>query len=316
MPAGLIDRTEEITGESPAPAALGGGRHRREPASWTERAAQITPRRPVPGTVGRHRRRRQSVLVVAGGPVFVAGAVAVSAATGTLNLSAGAAEGAEGDLAVRTGTSETLQAMAARGGSERASRDDDRGLLGELLGGLLSSQEAKSRSGSKSESRSESRSGSKSRSDSKSESRSSSKAEKREKRDSLTPAFVRPMKSYRLTARFGQSGSRWSRDHTGLDFAAPYGTPVRAVAAGTVVAAGWAGAYGYRTVIRHADGTRTWYAHQSRLLVRHGKVKAGQIIGRVGSTGNSTGPHLHLEVRRHGQPVNPATWLGSHGVRV
>jgi murein DD-endopeptidase MepM/ murein hydrolase activator NlpD len=337
MPAGLIDRTEEITGESPAPAtggesasradsAVGGGRHRREPASWSERAAQISPRRPVSGTVGRHRRARKSVLVVAGGPVLVAGAVAVSATTGTLNLSAAPAEGTEGDLGVRTGTSETLAAMAGRAGSQRASRDDDRGLLGALLEGL-SGKEAessrtspeKSAAASKSTSKAESSAGSKSKSSaaSKSESRSEAKSAKRaEKRTQVAPAFVRPLKSYRLTARFGQSGSRWSRDHTGLDFAAPYGSPVRAVAAGTVVSAGWAGAYGYRTIIRHADGTRTWYAHQSRLLVRHGKVKAGQIIGRVGSTGNSTGPHMHLEVRRHGQPVDPATWLRARGVYV
>jgi len=131
----------------------------------------------------------------------------------------------------------------------------------------------------------------------------------------LARAYVLPLTGYRLSAGFGQSGGRWSSTHTGQDFAAPSGTAVRAVAAGTVVSAEWAGAYGWRTIIRHADGTETWYCHLSSFVVSRGAVSAGQRIGRVGSTGNSTGPHLHLEVRVNGSPVDPLAWLRRHGVK-
>lgn len=127
---------------------------------------------------------------------------------------------------------------------------------------------------------------------------------------------VAPVTGYRLSAGFGQPGDLWKHDHTGLDFACPAGTFVRAVADGTVVSAGWAGAYGWRTVVRHADGTETSYAHQFAQLVRSGQVTAGQILGVVGSTGNATGPHLHFEVRVGGVPVDPAAWLAARGVAV
>ena len=122
--------------------------------------------------------------------------------------------------------------------------------------------------------------------------------------------------SYQLTAEFGQCSGLWSHCHTGLDFAAPSGTPIRAVASGVVSEVGWAGAYGNRTVLTHKDGTETWYCHQLDVGVRPGdNVFAGQVIGRVGSTGNSTGPHLHLEVRPGGgDAVDPAAALAFHGV--
>jgi murein DD-endopeptidase MepM/ murein hydrolase activator NlpD len=109
----------------------------------------------------------------------------------------------------------------------------------------------------------------------------------------------------------------WARAHTGLDFAAPFGTPIRSVSRGVVLRVGWAGAYGYRTVVRQDDGARLWYCHQSTTSVRPGqRVSAGRVIGRVGATGNVTGPHLHLEVRLHGRgPVDPQLALRRHGVR-
>jgi murein DD-endopeptidase MepM/ murein hydrolase activator NlpD len=129
-------------------------------------------------------------------------------------------------------------------------------------------------------------------------------------------ATAKPVRAYRLTARFGASSGLWSRGHTGLDLAAPVGTPVRAAAAGTIVSAGWDGAYGQKIVIRHPDGTRTWYCHLSRISRRSGPVAAGVRIGAVGTTGNSTGPHLHLEVRRGDTPRDPQRWLRGRGVRV
>ncbi len=124
-----------------------------------------------------------------------------------------------------------------------------------------------------------------------------------------------PVRGYHLTATFGAGGYRWAAGHTGLDFACGYGSPIRAVAAGTVIFAGYDGAYGYKTVIRHLDGTESWYAHQSQILVRRGQVVAGQVIGRVGMTGNTSGPHLHLEIRVNDRPVNPYNWLRSKGLR-
>ena len=98
--------------------------------------------------------------------------------------------------------------------------------------------------------------------------------------------------------------------HAGLDMPSPSGTPIRACRSGTVVIAGWQGGYGNAVVIDHGGGMATLYAHQSQLGVSAGtKVLAGEIIGAVGSTGNSTGPHLHFEVRISGNPVNPTPYL-------
>jgi len=121
---------------------------------------------------------------------------------------------------------------------------------------------------------------------------------------------------YRLTSRFGEVSYLWSSFHTGLDFAAPVGTQIRAVASGVVAEAGWDGAYGYKTVLRLPDGTEIWYCHQDSIGVRVGQVVAkGAPIGSVGAPGNVTGAHLHLEVRpAGGDPVDPEAALGAHGV--
>ncbi|HEY8339567.1 MAG TPA: M23 family metallopeptidase [Egibacteraceae bacterium] len=101
--------------------------------------------------------------------------------------------------------------------------------------------------------------------------------------------------------------------HTGVDIAAPTGTPIRAARGGTVSFAGVRGGYGNLVIIDHPDGTQTRYAHQDALQVQVGqRVAAGQVVGTVGSTGMSTGPHLHFELRRGGDPVDPAPLLGLH----
>jgi len=119
---------------------------------------------------------------------------------------------------------------------------------------------------------------------------------------------------YHITATFGQGGSRWARNHTGTDFAAPMGTRIGAVMKGVVIFADWAGPYGRQVQVRHEDGTVTWYNHMSKFSVSVGEtVYAGDQVGAVGVTGNTTGPHLHFEVRPDGgDPIDPMPWLRDH----
>ena len=127
--------------------------------------------------------------------------------------------------------------------------------------------------------------------------------------------WVLPLDGYRLTAEFGDYGL-WANYHTGLDFAAPSGTPIHAIANGVVTSVGYDGAYGNKTVLTLDDGTELWFCHQTSFVVNEGDVvRAGQLIGYVGSTGNVTGPHLHLEVRPGGgDPVDPYEALRVHGL--
>jgi len=129
--------------------------------------------------------------------------------------------------------------------------------------------------------------------------------------------WVLPVDSYHLTATFGQCSALWSQCHTGLDFAAPSGTPIHAVANGVVTSVGYDGSYGNKTVITLDDGTELWFCHQTSYVVNVGDtVQAGQLIGYIGATGNVTGPHLHLEVRPGaGDPVDPYQALIVHGLQ-
>ncbi|WP_238162905.1 M23 family metallopeptidase [Kribbella capetownensis] len=130
------------------------------------------------------------------------------------------------------------------------------------------------------------------------------------------PKIVLPTTGYHLTARFNQAGGRWAHNHTGLDFAAPMGTPVRSVMAGEVIQADYEGAYGRQVKVRHADGTVTSYSHMSEFDVSVGdSVSAGSKVGAIGMTGNTTGPHVHFEVLPGGgSPIDPEPWLREHGV--
>ncbi|MEY9925789.1 murein DD-endopeptidase MepM/ murein hydrolase activator NlpD [Catenulispora sp. GP43] len=142
----------------------------------------------------------------------------------------------------------------------------------------------------------------------------------------MSQKYFLPVQDYVLTAGFGQSGDRWVNLHTGQDFAVPTGTKVVAITDGTVIESGWAGPYGYRIVIQHPDGSQTWYCHLSVMKVRSGKVAAGQIIALSGDTGNTTGPHLHLEYHPPGAAdpmtgvpgastaVDPMPFLRAHGL--
>ncbi|WP_103501288.1 MULTISPECIES: M23 family metallopeptidase [unclassified Streptomyces] len=126
--------------------------------------------------------------------------------------------------------------------------------------------------------------------------------------------------AYTLTAGYGRSGHRWSSTHTGQDFAVPTGTPVLTVGSGTVVGTGCQDAFGHAVVIEHDNGYYSQYAHLSVIEVEVGQeVGVGQRIGLSGNTGNSSGPHLHFEIRLTpyiGSAINPVPWLSDHGVEL
>ncbi|MDQ1037913.1 murein DD-endopeptidase MepM/ murein hydrolase activator NlpD [Streptomyces sp. V3I8] len=136
-------------------------------------------------------------------------------------------------------------------------------------------------------------------------------------------SWVDPVKKYKLSASFAQAGKLWSSTHSGQDFAVPSGTAVVAAHGGTVVKTGGNGAgdgpaYGNAVVIRHSNGTYSQYAHLSRIDVRSGQtVGTGQRIALSGNTGNSSGPHLHFEIRTtadYGTAVDPVAFLRSKGL--
>lgn len=113
-----------------------------------------------------------------------------------------------------------------------------------------------------------------------------------------------------ISSRYGVSSKIRVSTHTGLDIATTTGTPIKVVADGTVTFAAYSGSYGYLVKVDHGNGVETWYGHTSKMLVKAGQeVKSGDTIALVGSTGNSTGPHLHFEVRINGEHVNPQKYL-------
>ncbi|WP_405774509.1 peptidoglycan DD-metalloendopeptidase family protein [Streptomyces sp. NBC_01538] len=133
--------------------------------------------------------------------------------------------------------------------------------------------------------------------------------------------FNLPVEGATIGTGYHVAGSMWASGyHTGVDFIVPTGTSLKAVGAGTVVSAGWGGAYGNQVVIQLADGYYAQYAHLSQLSVSAGQtVTAGQQLGLSGATGNVTGPHLHFEIRTtpdYGSDVDPIAYLRSKGVAV
>lgn len=136
-------------------------------------------------------------------------------------------------------------------------------------------------------------------------------AERTQKEDSLNGVtFTKPLSVGSISSRFGERSSIRSTAHTGLDIYAPSGTPIRPVSAGTVTSAGSHGSYGNLIIISHGNGVESYYGHCSAIYVSVGQsVDTSTVIGAVGSTGNSTGNHLHLEIRKDGTPLNPQRFL-------
>ncbi|MFB7099996.1 peptidoglycan DD-metalloendopeptidase family protein [Streptomyces hydrogenans] len=134
------------------------------------------------------------------------------------------------------------------------------------------------------------------------------------RKEAMRPKFALPVKLHQLSARFGQSGVNWMSVHTGIDFPVMTGTPVMAATDGTVRTQ-LNYAYGNMVIVTAPDGTETWYCHLSSAKIRTGSVKAGDVIAYSGDSGNSTGPHLHFEVRPGGgSAIDPLAWLRSKGL--
>ncbi|MFB8349940.1 M23 family metallopeptidase [Streptomyces niveus] len=135
-------------------------------------------------------------------------------------------------------------------------------------------------------------------------------------REAARPKFAIPVANHALSAYYGQAGVNWMSMHTGIDFPVSYGTPVMAATDGTVRTQ-WNGAYGNMAIVTAPDGTETWYCHLSSTKIRSGTVKAGDEIAYSGNSGNSTGPHLHFEVRPGGgSAIDPLSWFRSHGLEL
>ncbi|MFH8608521.1 murein hydrolase activator EnvC family protein [Streptomyces sp. NPDC018029] len=141
-----------------------------------------------------------------------------------------------------------------------------------------------------------------------------------QRRKPVTRAWVTPVETYELSAGFDSVGGRWSGRHTGQDFAVDIGAPVRSVGAGRVESVSCGGGFGIEVVVRHKGGYFTQYAHLAAVTVDQGdRVRTGQWVGQAGTTGNSTGPHLHFETRltpHLGSGVDPRKWLARRGVRL
>ncbi|MFI2778256.1 M23 family metallopeptidase [Streptomyces sp. ALB3] len=134
------------------------------------------------------------------------------------------------------------------------------------------------------------------------------------RREAARPKFALPVTQHGLSAGYGQAGVNWMSVHTGIDFPVSYGTPVMAATDGTVRTQ-LNSAYGNMVIVTAADGTETWYCHLSTAKIRSGPVKAGDVIAYSGDSGNSTGPHLHFEVRPGGgSAIDPMPWFRSHGI--
>ncbi|MGR8008828.1 peptidoglycan DD-metalloendopeptidase family protein [Streptomyces hypolithicus] len=140
------------------------------------------------------------------------------------------------------------------------------------------------------------------------------KAEEAARKEAARPKFAVPVEQRGLSAYYGQAGVNWMSVHSGIDFPVSYGTPVMAATDGTVRTQ-YNSAYGNMAIVTAADGTETWYCHLSSIKIRSGPVQAGDVIAYAGNSGNSTGPHLHFEVRPGGgSAIDPLQWLRNQGL--
>jgi hypothetical protein len=273
-------------------------------AATTGSTPAVTTRAARPASGGKRKatRRRAISSPLPSAPTVIGAVAILAAAGGAVAFGQGQLPG-DGNIALSAGASDSLDGTDAFGfgGDARAqaiSRDSDRQAQQDKAQQAIQSsinEQAQVRTG-----------------------KILALANSAEKRaDQIAKnLWVLPTIGYHLTARFGQSSGLWSHNHTGLDFAAPSGNPIFAVANGVITDAGYDGAYGNKTVETLSDGTEIWYCHQSTIGVSIGdKVIQSEQIGTLGSTGNTTGPHVHIEVHPGGgDPVDPYPEFLLHGV--
>jgi murein DD-endopeptidase MepM/ murein hydrolase activator NlpD len=239
-------------------------------------------------SANRNRRRRpakrSALLTVAFPSVAVMGVAACAAATVTSNSAGSGTTTTQADAATSTVTTKLDQQLAgvsrdADDFADRASRTQERIDLKER-------QAAEKKK----------------------------KEEEAAAKEAARPKYLLPVTQRGLSAYFGQAGVNWMSVHTGIDFPVSYGTPVMAATDGTVRTQ-WNSSYGNMAIVTSPDGTETWYCHLSSTKIRSGSVKAGDVIAYSGNSGNSTGPHLHFEVRPSGgAAIDPLQWLLNKGL--
>ncbi|MDX2527240.1 LysM peptidoglycan-binding domain-containing M23 family metallopeptidase [Streptomyces europaeiscabiei] len=203
---------------------------------------------------------------------------------------------------IHPGLKLSIGGQAASGGTSQSSKPQ----LSQSSTAAESSQSSKSADSAKQESK---------------DTQASTSTSSGQSSSSSSSGFSLPIQGATVGTAYKTAGSMWSSGyHTGVDFVAPTGTTLKSVGAGTVVSAGWGGAYGNQVVIKLADGYYAQYAHLSSISVSAGQsVSGGQQIGLSGATGNVTGPHLHFEIRttpNYGSDIDPLAYLRSKGVSV
>ncbi|WP_308294678.1 peptidoglycan DD-metalloendopeptidase family protein [Streptomyces sp. JJ66] len=263
-----------------------------EPAAAA--VASVTATAGVPlGRAGRRRAakpRRSALLTVAVPSVAVMGVAGIAAAS----VGGGVAESAEDTTAQAADEVATVKSAAVNTklDTQLAGLTDDARDFGERASRTQERIDLKERQ----------------------EAERKRKAEEAARKEAMRPKFALPVDQRGLSAYYGQAGINWMSMHTGIDFPVSYGTPVKAATDGTITTK-WDVAYGNMAIVTAADGTQTWYCHLSSTKLRSGPVKAGDTLGYAGSSGNSTGPHLHFEVRPGGgAAVDPVAWFRTHGL--
>lgn len=260
-----------------------------EPECEAEPAAAVLIPSPAgPRSANRSRRRRpakrSALLTVAVPSVAVMGVAACAAATVTGSSAGSGSTKTRADAATTTATTKLDQQLAgvsrdADDFADRASRTQERIDLKERQATERKKKEAEAIA-----------------------------------KEAARPKILLPVTQKGLSAYFGQAGVNWMSVHTGIDFPVSYGTPVMAATDGTVRTQ-WNSAYGNMAIVTSPDGTETWYCHLSSTKIRSGTVKAGDVIAYSGNSGNSTGPHLHFEVRpAGGAAIDPLQWLIKKGL--
>lgn len=302
----VVMRAPDFTAPAPPSRAA---RHQRPqppaPAAAPRRAARSHSSHAQAPARSAARPSKGFLTLLPSAPTAVGAAALVIAATGAVTVTGGSQELAAADstkmftpASAMTGTSDGLSSLELNDRNQAVSRDSQRGALQDGTDADLQQAveaQAQQRNAALAE--------------------LAASAEKYAG-EIAANAWHLPMSGYHLTAGFGETSYLWSSVHTGLDFAGPTGTPVTAVASGTIRSVEYAGAYGNRIVLALNDGTEIWYCHLSEFDVSVGEsVSGGEMLGRVGATGNVTGPHLHIEVRPGaGDPVDPYAAFVAHGI--